>query len=143
MTFEIPKIDRVEIHAARPEPADLRWLARLAEGRAAKLAPVTWLYKLYVPALPEPRGALLELLVGDTPIRRYSEFPGGIYFTVNDPDLVQALAGQPICFRQEGEAQVHDTGVRMPQAVARQRAATAPETAVATELPLQLELLRK
>lgn len=137
MTFEIPKIDRVEIHAARPEPADRRWLARLAEDRKAELAPVTWLYKLYVPALPEPRGALLELLVGDTPIRRYSEFPGGIYFTVNDPELTQALVGQPICFRWEGEAEVHDTGARMPSAPARLR------TALEAELPQQLELLRK
>lgn len=137
MTFEIPKIDRVEIHAARPEPADLRWLAHLAEDRKATLAPVTWLYKLYVPALPEPRGALLELLVGDTPIRRYSEFPGGLYFTVNDPELAQALAGQPICFRHEGEAEVHDTGVRMPPAAARLRAVAD------AELPAQLELLRK
>lgn len=133
----IPKIDRVEIHAARPEPADLRWLSRLAEDRKAALAPVTWLYKLYVPKLPEPRGALLELFVGDVPIRRYSEFPGGIYFTVNDPDHARALAGQPIGFREEGEERVHDTGVRLPQAVAHERAA------LDVELPQQLELLRK
>lgn len=133
----IPKIDRVEIHAARPEPADLRRLAHLAETRKAQLPPVTWLYKLYIPALPEPRGALLELFVGDVPIRRYSEFPGGIYFTVHDPEQAKELAGKPIGFREEGEAQVHDTGVRMPPAAQRERAA------LEAELPLQLELLRK
>jgi|JI10StandDraft_1071094.scaffolds.fasta_scaffold01952_12 hypothetical protein len=134
---EVPKIERVEVHAALPEPADLRRIATLVQARSRSIEPVTWVYKLYVADVPEPRGAALELFIDDRRIQRYSEFPGGIYFTVNDPDLVREIAGGSVRFRQEGQAECRDTASRIPPVEDSQR------SLLPTTLPRQIELLRK
>ncbi len=139
----VPKVVRVEVHAARPEAADLRKIHHYSDDRAVDLPQVTWVYKIYLDELPEPAGAGLELLVGDHSVRKYSAFPGGLFFTVNDPDLIEKMAGGDVRFRVHGTDEVVEGGARMPPAeLAPHGHGLAVDSAADAELPAQLDLLR-
>ena len=107
-----PNVVRVEVHAARPEATDLRKLRHYSAQRATALAEVTWVFKVYLDQMPEPSGAGLELYVGEHRVTKYAGFPGGLFFTVNDADLKEKMAGCEVRFCKPGTKQFVGGGQR-------------------------------
>jgi hypothetical protein len=112
--ISIPKVERVEVHSVRPEAADLRKIRHYAATRGVSLPEVTLLYRVYSDGNPEPSGRAIELFIGDYQVRKYSQFKGGLFFTVNDPELAKRLAGGAIKLRVEGSDEMSDSGVTVP-----------------------------
>ena len=110
---DFPKVTGVELEPVKPDPSDLRKIAHMASKRGTKLNPVTWVVRVLMEEFPEPTGLGLELLVGDQPVRKYTQVDGGVAFVVNDPKQLRALMGKEVSWRVPGTTDVQDTGARL------------------------------
>jgi hypothetical protein len=136
------KVTGVEVAPARPDAADLRKIKHYAETRSKELEEVTLVFKIYLEALPEPTGQAYELFIGDHLVRNYGSFDKGIFFTVNDPDLAQTLAGQEICFGIPGQEELLHTGIRIPKGEIEALGMKATDREAGTsELPTKVQVL--
>jgi hypothetical protein len=137
---------RVEVHAVRPSKADQRKLSHLRQERGAQLPDVAYVVKIYV-ELPLPDGLGHELWLGDAQVRKYSEFKGGVYFTITNPEQLAAFRGQKVRFQRPGEPASSKSEVAVPidAAPAAGSAATKIAAGVAhpAVLPSEEEVLRE
>ena len=104
-----PTISRVEIVPARPEPADLRRIRHLSAERNVDVPEVTYVVKVYLDDLPEPAGQAFDLFVGEHRVTKYTEFPEGVYFQVNDPYEIDSLRGESVRIRVPDEERFLDS----------------------------------
>jgi len=114
MSNPIVKVTGVKVVAVRPDPSDLRKIRYHAGMSHASIEEVTTVFKIYVESLPEPSGAGFELFVGERHIRKFSEFKGGLFFIVNDPEALRSLSGREVGIRMLGETEITRTGVHVP-----------------------------
>jgi hypothetical protein len=133
----LPQIQRAQVVAVRPEAADRK---RLAMHMAADSDPGQTgmrVVKLYLDpsALSGGRGAALYL--GDHWIRKYWEFPGGIYFNVYDPEFLRKRANDTFRFTLDHET-FRDSGVRLESPAAQLALGQG-----AAQLPTKTEALQK
>lgn len=133
-------VEKVELHAARPEAADVRKLEHLRAEGAAAIPDVSYIIKVYIQNLPPPGGSGYALYVGDREVRKYAQFKNGIFFKVTDPKLLASYRGKKIRFRRTPEGEFIETNVIFPAAAA-ERGLT--EDARSRELPTQEEVLRE
>jgi hypothetical protein len=88
----------------------------------------------------------LQLFVGAQAIAKYQAFPGGLFFTVNDPELLAQYAGQPIRFAIGEEGDIFESGGVVPEQPVKRRAVSSAagdrddDSAV---LPTQRQLLER
>ncbi|WP_416669834.1 hypothetical protein [Egbenema bharatensis] len=139
MTLEIV-LSNVQLQPARPEAADLRRIEHYAAARGTDVEEVSYIVKLYIETPPVQNSLGVELFVGEQQIRQYSQFANGIYFKVNDPQLLAALQGEEVRFRRPGADEFINTGVRVPAEAAIERSLRMGDT---TQLPTQEEVLRE
>lgn len=105
----------IQLLPVRPEVADLRKIQHYAAATGAEMEEVSYLVKLYTGNFLPQDSLGVELYVGDRLIRQYFQFKNGIYFKVNDPQQLEALRGQEVCFRRRGEEERVHTGIRVPE----------------------------
>ncbi|MCP4699519.1 MAG: hypothetical protein GY862_22125 [Gammaproteobacteria bacterium] len=144
MEYKDIKVTSVEVVPAQPDAADFRKIKHFAKARSMELEEVTMVCKVYLESLPEPTGQAMELFIGDHQIRKYTPFENGIFFVVNDPYVVESLAGGEVCFVLPGQEEVLRTGVRIPDSKRKTMAAKAVDKRRKDDaLPTKLEVLRK
>ncbi len=133
-------VGKIELHATRPEAADVRKLEHLRAERAASIPDVSYIVKVYIQNLPPPEGSGYVLYVGDKEIRKYSQFKNGIFFKIADPHLLTSYRGKKMRFRRAPDGEFIETNVTFP-AAATERGLT--EDMLTHELPTQEEVLRE
>ncbi len=133
-------VEKIDLHATRPEAADVRKLEHLRAERAAAIPDVSYIVKVYIQDLPPPGGSGYVLYVGDREIRKYAQFKNGIFFKIADPHLLDSYRGKKIRFRRAPDGEFIETNVTFPAAAA-ERGLT--EDTRARELPTQDEVLRE
>jgi hypothetical protein len=106
-----PKINAVEIEAAKPTEADSVAIARLSAETNRSLVPYT--VKVQIKPKPPVTSMAWALYVDDVLIPKYWEYEDGIYFTVLDPQFFADNKGKPLRFSQNG-IDFFDTGVKLP-----------------------------
>ena len=144
MEYKDIKVTSVKVVPAQPDAADLRKIKHFAKERSMALEEVTMVYKVYLESLPEPTGQAMELFIDDHQIRKYTPFENGIFFTVNDPDVVESLAGGEVCFVLPDQEDVLRTGVRIPDSKRKTMEAEAVDKGRKDDaLPTKLEVLGK
>jgi len=108
----------IEVTRINPSKGDLRKMEkkRSQGGAAAAQAGEAQVHvvKLHV-KMPPPTDQAWVLYIGDTKIREYGAFPGGIFFKVHDRKDLDAWRGKSVRFVQNQE--VADTGLSFPAAV--------------------------
>ena len=144
-----PQVRSVDVLAAQAQPADQRRIA--ASGAASDAGEsAVHLIKIYLAeALPVTAEAF-ALYVGDEWVRKYFEFPGGIYFNSPDPGFLSRHQGDPIRFTLDHDT-FTETGIKLPQtdpAEIRRRSMAAPLRRGAVDeatprLPTKQEALRE
>ena len=120
-----PKINAVEVEAAKPTEADSAAIARLSAETNRSLPQVPYTVKVQIKTKPPVTSMAWALYVGDVLIPKYWEYEDGIYFTVLDPQFFSDYEGEPLRFSQNG-VDFFDTGMRLP-------APTAPAAARSTK----------
>jgi hypothetical protein len=131
-----PQIAHVEVVATQSNPADTEKITFLKTTNAA-LQDVTYIVKVDLSAPLPITSAGFALYVGNYQVKKYSAFPGGIYFKVYDPNFFVEHAGEPLKFSVAGMA-AQETAYRLPGLP--EEGATALEQV--SELPTQEQLLR-
>ena len=106
-----PKINAVEIEAAKPTEADSVAIARLSAETNRSLVPYT--VKVQIKPKPPVTSMAWALYVDDVLIPKYWEYEDGIYFTVLDPQFFADNKGKPLRFSHNG-IDFFDTGVKLP-----------------------------
>jgi hypothetical protein len=106
-----PKINAVEIEAAKPTEADSVAIARLSAETNRSLVPYT--VKVQIKPKPPVTSMAWALYVDDVLIPKYWEYEDGIYFTVLGPQFFVDNKGKPLRFSQNG-IDFFDTGVKLP-----------------------------
>ena len=133
-------VGKIELHATRPEAADVRKLEHLRAERAASIPDVSYIVKVYIDNMPPPGGSGYVLYVGDKEIRKYSQFKNGIFFKVADPHLLTSYRGKKIRFRRTPDGEFIETNVTFPTAAAERRLSDDTRE---RELSTQDEVLRE
>jgi hypothetical protein len=134
-----PQVANVEVVATQSQPADTEKIAFLKTTNAA-LNDVTYIVKVNLSAPLPVTSAGFTLYVGDYQVRKYSAFPGGIYFKVYDPNFFVDHGGEPLKFSVLGMA-AQETGSRLPTLPGADAAATRG-LQQSSELPTQEQILR-
>ena len=116
-----PKINGVEVEAAKPTEADSMAIARLSAETNRSLPKIPYTVKVVIKTKPPVTSMAWALYVGDVLIPKYWEYEDGIYFTVLDPQFFSDHKGKPLRFSQNG-IDFFDTGMKLP-------APTAPAAA--------------
>lgn len=139
--FTYPEVTRVEVLATQPIPADIRSIQYLQANGNTALIEVTYLVKINLSRAPVVTSRGLGLYVDGYRIRRYSAFPGGIYFKIFDPRFFEEYAGKKIFFSADGVT-MHDSGYQLP-ARAENVPAGANSALESTTLPTQEQVLNR
>lgn len=108
-----PKINAVEVEAAKPTEADSMAISRLSAETNRSLPQVPYTVKVRIKNKPPVTSMAWALYVKDTLIPKYWEYEEGIYFTVLDPQFFSDHKGQPLRFSQNG-IDFFDTGMKLP-----------------------------
>jgi hypothetical protein len=108
-----PKINAVEVEAAKPTEADSMAIAQLSADTNRSLPPVPFTVKVRLQTKPPVTSMAWALYVGDVLIPKYWEYEDGIYFTVLDPQFFSDHKGKPLRFSQNG-IDFSDTGMKLP-----------------------------
>jgi hypothetical protein len=108
-----PKINAVEVEAAKPTEADSMAIARLSAETNRSLPKVPYTVKVRIKTKPPVTSMAWALYVGDVLIPKYWEYEDGIYFTVLDPQFFSDHKGEPLRFSQNG-VDFFDTGMKLP-----------------------------
>ena len=136
------KVQRIEVVPARPSEAELRKIRQHKTAAAEKAEEeVIYLVKIYLDKLPEPTGIAYPLYVGEQQIRKYTEFPGGIYFKLYDPGMLEKMAGQKVRFGSAVKPGFIDTDQDFPDVNAAELLRDTQK--VRKELPTRQEELSK
>ena len=106
-----PKINAVEVEAAKPTEAESVAIARLSAETSRSLVPYT--VKVQIKPKPPVTSMAWALYVDDVLIPKYWEYEDGIYFTVLDPQFFADNKGKQLRFSQNG-IDFFDTGVKLP-----------------------------
>ncbi len=133
------KVTSVEVVMVQPDAADLRKIKHFAKTRSMEIEHVTTVYKVYLESLPEPTAQAVKLFIDDYQVRKYTPFENGIFFVVNDPEVVESLAGGEVGFALPGQEEVLRTGVHIPDS----KKMTMGRERIGEVLPTKLEVLRK
>jgi len=120
-----PKINAVEVEAAKPTEADRMAIARLSAETNRSLPQVSYTVKVQIKTKPPVTSMAWALYVDDVLIPKYWEYEDGIYFTVLDPQFFADHKGKPLRFSQNG-IDFFNTGMKLP-------APTAPAAARSTK----------
>ena len=107
---------------------------------AAPLPEIAYIVKLYLATMPPPDDMGYELYIGDQQIRKYTQFNGGIYFKITNPEQLAMYRGQKVRFRRPGAAEFIATEVAFPVIETRPRDA---EDLRERTLPSQDDVLRE
>lgn len=151
MTPEVV-VTAVQLLLAQPEAADLRRINHYATERGERIEEVTYVVKVYTDTLPMTNSLGIELYVGEQLIPKYAQFSQGVYFTINDPQLLSRLQGQSIRFRRPGSEDFVTAEIPFPSSVTPTEAlsdrvstfgASSDTSLSADSLPTQAELLRE
>ena len=136
----IPKISSVKVVSVRPESMDKKRLQFAYQGRNEATPNAMFLVKIYFQEGMLATGQGAALYIGDRWVRKYTAFPGGIFFNVYEPDFFETHAGSMIRFSTDHE-KFYDTNMRLP---ARPRATSAEGATVVadTSLPSKAEALK-
>ncbi len=107
------KIKRIQIVPVKPEPSDERKLAHFRETLKLPLEPVLYLVKVYLAEPLPTTSSGYSLYVGQERIQRYTEFPGGIYFNILNPQFIDKHQGETLRFSVDGETFI-ETESKLP-----------------------------
>lgn len=136
-----PEITRVEVVATQPVPADIRSIQYIQSNEHITLNEVTYLVKINLSHPPLITSRSLSIYIDDYQIRRYSSFPGGIYFKIFNPRFLEEHAGEKILFSIDGVT-MHDSGYQLPSSA--ENVPEGADTAVrSTILPTQEQVLNQ
>lgn len=127
-----PKINAVEVEAAKPTEADSAAIARLSAETNRSLPPVPYTVKVQIKPKPPVTSMAWALYVGDVLIPKYWEYEDGIYFTVLDPQFFADHKGKPLRFSQNG-IDFFDTGMKLPAPTAPAARSTKAKAARSTK----------
>ena len=108
-----PKINAVEVVAAKPTEADSVAIARLSAETGRSLPQVPYTVKVQIKPKPPVTSMAWALYVNGVLIPKYWEYEDGIYFTVLDPQFFSDHRGEPLRFSQNG-IDFFDTGMKLP-----------------------------
>jgi hypothetical protein len=107
--MDLPNFTKVEIVMVQPEAADHRKIAHIRATSNPAIQPVLYLVKVYLEKPLPATGSGYALYLGEERIPKYTEFPGGIYFDVHDPIILERHRGEPIRFRTDMQEFVKST----------------------------------
>lgn len=130
------QIERIEIVEAQPEAVDRAVIEQLETERRTTYLKRSWVVKVYLKAPLPIQAVAHDLYIGDQRITAYSTFPGGVFFIVNDPERLAALAGGGVALRdpRDTSKRIRDQEHAFPSAVQE-----APNTG---PLPRQHEVFK-
>jgi hypothetical protein len=134
-------IGRVEVVPTRPSEAELRKIRHLKAAGKEAMEQATFVVKIYLDEPVEPLGFGYPLYIGEHRIRKYTEFPGGIYFKIHNGTVLRSLAGRRIRFGAPVEAGFVDTGSDFPTVDPAELLRVSLESR--KDLPTRLEALEK
>lgn len=107
-----PKAVAVEVVPAQPTEADRTIIEQLNVSEKKSLAPVVYVVKIRLDAVPPATSSGWALYVNDLRIPKYWEYKEGIYFKVFDPQFFQDHKGQSLRFSPNGTDFI-DTGLKL------------------------------
>ena len=134
----IPQIKSMQIVAIRPEGADEQRLQFVHAGKEGVVPRAMYVVKVYLQEGIPATGQAVALYVGETWIRKYFAFSGGIFFNIYEPDFFQKNANATIRFTAD-HTKYFDSSVRLSMPVQEADAASADSTSA---LPTKHEALR-
>lgn len=111
------KIESIEIVPIQPEAADIRKIKHLNKTLNKNLREETFLVKIKTPTEPFLRSMGYDLFIGDRQIGKYMAFKKGIFFKLNDPEILEEISEKEIRFRQDGAKEFINTGTYFTKSV--------------------------
>lgn len=141
IAISYPEVTRVEVIATQPVPADIRSIQYIQANEQVALNEVTYLVKINLSHPPSITSRGLNIYIDNYQVHRYSSFPGGIYFKIFNPRVLEEYAGKKILFSIDGVT-MHDSGHQLP-ASAENVSQGADRAVQFTTLPTQEQVLNR
>lgn len=111
------KIESIEIIPIQSEAADTRKIKHINKTLNKRLREETYLVKIKMPTQPFFRSMGYDLFIGTRQIGKYMVFKKGIFFKVNDPDVLEEISEEKIRFRLSGAEEFIDSGTIFTKSV--------------------------